>query len=126
MPLSLEVSVELIHDSGDFREGCQVAIFNLSNPNVQKINKQGLNFFNNSLHARNNLKKDFNFQYEKWSLLNYKTNVSWLNCKRELDEDITNKIYLAVKSKGGYYTHYKGVYLVVVPSLSYAIYSYGT
>ena len=124
LPLELETSGrELIHDSFDFREGCGVAIFNLSNSTLSAINSKGLKFFEHAIYPRAGINKDK--KYESWDAI--KNHISrkhnLLNCTRELSISRQNEIDRAIATKRGFYTGRNGVSLVVLPSLGYAVYS---
>ena len=131
LPVELETNGSvLIHESFDFREGCSVGIFKLSDSTLKSINSNGFKFFKHATKPRNPETK--NHEYENWSIIdsihmvrkynNY--TVDLINCERELDKDTINELYAA--SVGGYVTYYRGASLVVLPSLGYVVYSHGS
>ena len=117
------------------REGCGVAIFELSESTLNQIKEQGLSFFEGATRARsydpdkdryNGLKS-----YEECretSMLEEDSpyHKFWigLSCASNLDESLHKAIFSAVSTQGSYYTGNYEAGLVVIPKMRLVILSY--
>jgi len=125
----------LIDDVFMVREGCGVAIFELSENTLNQIKEQGLSFFEGATRARSyNPDKDrYNGlkSYEEWRetpmlFENSPNHKFWigLSCASNLDESLREAILSAISVQGSYYTGHYEAGLVVIPKMRLVILSY--
>ena len=128
IPTKLQIEHLSFHDEqSDLREGCGVAIFQLSDTTLSDIRRQGLGYFSDATLGRDG--KDYH-QYAPWQ--------QWTPAQRErpellrgwhcLDDDhspaLLEDVNKAVKSGEAFYTTGSEMDLIVVPRLKVLVFSH--
>jgi hypothetical protein len=132
LPPSIEVTalVSAREQTGLVREGCGGIIFQLSEPTVAAIEKQGLAFFADAIQARgHSLPSDSYYRYAQWR--ETPAPAGWLSdglppsfsCMGN-DRAVDAAIIEALKSSGSYFTTKPEATLLVIPKLEIAVFAY--
>jgi hypothetical protein len=132
LPPSIEVTalVSARERTGLVREGCGGIIFQLSEPTVAAIERQGLAFFAGATQARgHSLPSDSYYRYAQWR--ETPVPAGWLsdglppsfNCM-DNERAVDAAILEALKSPGSYFTTKPEAMLLVIPKREIAVFAY--
>ena len=126
IPEKIEIKSVIFHDEkSDFREGCGVAIFKISDASIYKIKKNGLSYFADATLGRDG---DNYHRYATWQRTPLKGKENLLRGSFCIDEDdfplIWKKILMALNSGDAFFTTGREQDIVVIPSLGVLVFSF--
>ncbi len=127
IPKQLEITYPIsIGEESGFREGCGAAVYKLSDKTIEKIQKNGLKFFEGARQGRG-YQFDNYYTYEAWKVTpvpkGWVSEGSWIPCGT-IRESVHREIILAAKRPGSFYTTKHEGKLVVIPSLGCVVFSF--
>lgn len=134
LPKKLEISGSISNIDSNIFDTCFFAVYRLSDTTVNRINQEGLVFFDDAIRSRGYFYRrsmgmyDSYAQWQQSPIKNTDKNRTFgsgLNCAERLgfDKSLLKKIELASYERGSFYTGHREGQLVVMPSLGVAVIS---